>query len=113
MKKAIIYVFSHNFLRFLSLLHTYQRWKGRAWSHRDKNKIGFLFQRINSSLRGSYKGLQGVTWGYRGLYGVLRRYKGLKVVARGCKGLQRIKEGKRGLQEVEGCYKGLQGIKRG
>ena len=29
--EAIIYVFSHNFLRFLSLLHTYQRWKGRAW----------------------------------------------------------------------------------
>ena len=29
--EAITYVFSHNFLRFLSLLHTYQRWKGRAW----------------------------------------------------------------------------------
>ena len=40
-EEAIIYVFSHNFLRFLSLLHTYQRCKGRAWSHRVKNKISY------------------------------------------------------------------------
>ena len=30
-------------MRFLSLLHTYQRCKSRAWNHRVKKKISFLF----------------------------------------------------------------------